>query len=34
MSLEDCRFMQVMDSSAEMVNGRYQLPLPFKEIIL
>ncbi len=30
MSLEDCRFMQVMDSSAEMVNGRYQLPLPFK----
>ncbi len=30
MSLEDCRFMQVMDSSAEIVNGRYQLPLPFK----
>ncbi len=30
MSLEDCRFMQVMDSSAEMVDGHYQLPLPFK----
>ncbi len=30
MSLEDCRFMQVMDSSAEMVDGHYQLPLTFK----
>ena len=31
MSVEDCRYMHIMDSSAKIVNGHYQLPLPFKK---
>ena len=31
MSVEDCKFMQIMDSSAKVVNGHYELPLPFRK---
>jgi len=31
MSVEDHKFMQIMDSFVEKVAGHYQLPLPFKK---
>lgn len=31
MSVEDHKFMQIMDSSVEILDGHYQLPLPFKK---
>ena len=31
MSVEDCKFMQIMDSSAKVVDGHYELPLPFRK---